>query len=159
MDVQRARVIGSWLRENRGEPKRGGMSQDELLDDIRRVTGWAPHRPNYSKYENGRAEPEPETLDKLVAYWASRGLPGPDFTPPAPTAAFDDLMLAAVTRQADATKDLVDEIRLLRSALAGQADATADGLGAIVGVLLRLVPSAVADGSPPPAQASTRPDS
>lgn len=108
MDRNRARVIGDWLTANRGE-----TTQADFLEDLRRVTGWAPHRPNYSRYENGRSEPEPETLERFVRYWAAKGRPGPDFTPPEPDPDYAALTLAAITRQADAMERLADRIDAL----------------------------------------------
>lgn len=108
MDRYRARVIGDWLTANRGE-----TTQADFLEDLRRVTGWAPHRPNYSRYENAKSEPEPETLERFVRYWSAKGLPGPDFTPPDPQPDYAALTLAAITRQAEATEQLVGRIDAL----------------------------------------------
>jgi hypothetical protein len=94
------RPIAAWLRTTRlrqldekGDP----WTQDRLLSLMQSEIGWAPHRPNYSKYEQGKATPERETLAKFVTFWAAHGEPGPDLT----TREVDDTdpMVAAIDRQ------------------------------------------------------------
>jgi len=63
MDAYRAKVIADWLRALQGE-----ATQGVFLADLKRVTGWAPHRPNLSKYVNARGIPAPETL-ALPTIW------------------------------------------------------------------------------------------
>ncbi len=130
MDRQRAQTIGEWLRANRGlEP------QDKLLARMKAVTGWAPSRPNYSKYENGRTDPTPETLQKFVDFWASQGKAGPDFTPPPPEPTFEERMLTAIERQTAAINALVGQLaRLTTEQASGQA-ALMQALGAMARAL------------------------
>lgn len=110
MDAYRAQVVADWLLA-----LRGSATQDVFLADLKREIGWAPHRPNLSKYENGRAIPEAETLAHFVAYAAKRGIAGPDFTPPAPMPSIEERTVAALEAQAKATKALADELRLWRT--------------------------------------------
>ena len=67
----------------------------------------APFRSNYSKYENGKAIPWPDTLAKFERYAAARGKPGPDFTPP--------VVAPPVDPMADAIQALVGELRQWRT--------------------------------------------
>lgn len=62
-----------WLRASRAQE-----TQETLAQDIERVTGWHITRDRYSKYESGSLPIGPKVLGYFVAYWSSRGKPGPD---------------------------------------------------------------------------------
>lgn len=106
--------IGQWLRDTRLRQVMPGTrkpwSQDYLLERMQEEVKWAPHRPNYSKYENGKATPEPDTLDKFVAFWTARGEPGPDLSPKAAPEPPVDPVAAAIDRQTVVLSDLVAEL-------------------------------------------------
>lgn len=113
--------IAAWLRSTRvrqtmddGEGGLKPWTVDHFLALMKAEVGWAPARPNYSKYERGRAVPQPKTLARFVEFWAGHGEPGPDLTPPAPQ---QDPLIAALDRQSRAMEGLVD---LLRQVVAGQ---------------------------------------
>lgn len=99
MDVE-GRPIAQWLRSSRlhQTDERGeAWTQDQLLERMRADVGWAPHRPNYSAYEQGRSTPNRETLAKFVSFWGMHGVGGPDMEPPAPArspATLEDLIAA-----------------------------------------------------------------
>ena len=105
MDTYRAQVVGEWLLA-----LRGSATQDVFLADLKREIGWAPHRQNLSKYENGHAIPEPETLARFMAYATKRGIAGPDFTPrKAPVYP----VVEAINRQTKAIERLADHVEAL----------------------------------------------
>ena len=99
-DYERERAR-DWLRE-----RRGSMSQAALADDITATAGWTITRDRYSKYESGAVPFGAGVLDRLVSYWAGKGQPGPDFTPPEPVAEPPSL--------ADAVLALATELRAWR---------------------------------------------
>ena len=77
--------VPAWLRETRLRQRRDdgeSWTQDDLRHRMDTEIGWAPHRPNYSKYENGRSKPNKATLARFLEFWAKLGEPGPDYTPP-----------------------------------------------------------------------------
>lgn len=125
--------IAIWLRATRlrqAMPSGDPWSQDYLLERMTQEIGWAPYRPNYSKYEQGKATPKRETLAKFVAFWAGRGEPGPDLSPKVVEPAADPLV-AALTAQTKALADLVDELRQWRTqdrVKIGQVEAVVDRL-------------------------------
>lgn len=99
--------IARWLRSTRQRQRmvdkdgeeRAGWTVEHLIEEMRQSIGWAPARPNYSKYETGKATPKPPTLRKFVKFWELQGEPGPDLTPqPDPEPAKSDVA-AAIDRQ------------------------------------------------------------
>jgi len=126
--------IARWLRDTRERQLReDGLpwSQDDLIRRMAEEIGWAPHRPNYSKYETGRATPQPDTLAKFVRFWEARGEAGPDLTPatiePAPDLAAAIVALTAELRAAREAREAYEirlgaveaELRSLRARPAG----------------------------------------
>lgn len=111
--------IGTWLRETRLRQVMPGTrkpwSQDYLIEQMA-AQGWAPHRPNYSKYENGKAHPEPETLDNFLAFWTARGEPGPDLSPRTVEEPVDPI-LAEMRRQTAATEANTEMLRQVLEAM------------------------------------------
>jgi hypothetical protein len=102
-------------------------TQDYFLAEIKRETGWAPAYANYNKLEQGKSQPRPETLDRLVAYWASKGVPRPALTPPEPALSLEERAVVAAERQADA----LERISVLLAGMVTrgpQADPQADEL-------------------------------
>lgn len=99
-DFERERAR-SWMRECRGD-----TSQVDLVDDIRQTITWGITRDRYSKYESGSVPFCREVLESFVTYWAKKGKPGPDFTPPAVDTPADPM--------ADALKALAKELAELR---------------------------------------------
>jgi hypothetical protein len=93
--------VTEWLRASRG-----GETQDHLAKDIERVTGWRITRDRYSKYENGRLPIGAQTLRHFVDYWASRGVEGPDTSPPVAA----DPVVAAIDRQTAMLKSVLDAL-------------------------------------------------
>ena len=110
MDEYRRQVSSRWFRALRGP-----MTQEAFLADLERVTGWALHRPNLSRYENGKALPEPETWARLVAYAETRGIEPPNFTPPEAVPSYEERTLDALNRQTTAMEQLVARIDRLVS--------------------------------------------
>lgn len=95
-DLERTRAA-QWLRD-----ARGSVSQADLAVDITTTTGWTITRDRYSKYESGSLPFGREVLGHFVDYWATKGKPGPDFTPPAPALSFEERQLALMERQVEA---------------------------------------------------------
>lgn len=113
--------IAAWLLASREAQQ---WTQDELLTRMRDEIGWAPHRPNYSKYETGKMTPEPPTLAKFVSFWAGHGTAGPDTTPTPPE---PDLAQALVALTAELTQMRLEReawtrgvVEVLRAYEAGQ---------------------------------------
>lgn len=120
--------IAEWLRATRerqtradGEP----WSQDDFLVELERATGWHLHRPNYSRYETGKAIPKRDTLAKLMAFWEARGEPGPDLTPPPPPVAEPSLP-AVLSQMVGVQNRLLDELAALRDERQTLAEQVAD---------------------------------
>src|SRR4051794_4295712 len=100
IDLMEDRPIANWLRKARdaqldpatGEP----WTQAHLLDVIRDTTGWSLARSLYSRWETGKGTPERKSLAKLIGFWATQGVPGPDAPPAAAeaTESGDDLARA-----------------------------------------------------------------
>lgn len=103
--------VPDWLRETRLSEKRADgkpWTQDDLITAMQAEIGWAPHRPNYSRYENGRSKPE-DTLPRFIEFWARRGKPGPDYTPPPPTETPADPLASALQALATELKAMRQE--------------------------------------------------
>lgn len=109
------------------------MSQADLVADLERVTGWRLPRENYSKYETGALNPEPETLARFTAYWRARGGPELDLTPapeaePEPTLAS---ALMALARSGESMARELAELRVEREAQARAILALAERVAAL----------------------------
>lgn len=114
MDPHRA--IPDWLKQTRLRHVREGdgepWSQQNLVDRIYAETGWRVYRETYSGWETGAVRPGRKTLEKLVAFWAKLGEPGPDLTVREPEPIIDpvaaamDRQTAALDRQSKAIEDL-----------------------------------------------------
>jgi hypothetical protein len=146
--------IPDWLRETRLSEKRADgkpWTQADLIAAMQAEIGWAPHRPNYSRYENGRSKPE-DTLPRFIEFWARRGKPGPDYTPPkAPVAA--DPVADAIREQTKVIRLFVEETRLARVA----QETTAQAVAEMVGRLDRFLDFAgTRDGDGQPVRAGNR---
>ena len=142
------RPVASWLRSNRlrqtrenGEP----WTQDFLLERMAEDLGWAPARPNYSRYESGRATPNRETLGKLIRFWERYGEPTPDLTPPAPPAEPVDPMAALVEQLIEEQRQTRAMLSVVLMRLGGQPIEPDPGLVAeMLAELYRVAPEAVA---------------
>jgi hypothetical protein len=160
------RPIAQWLRSTRlrqldekGDP----WTQDRLLELMRAEIDWAPHRPNYSKYERGISTPTRETLAKFVAFWEKHGEPGPDLTPPAepkPPLDISALIEANTAALRDQTRAFLTLARSIDRA-GGRVTGRVDDLGGVLAELLRAVRSPAtggsgADGGSTPAPSSGR---
>lgn len=78
-------------------------SQEYAVERIREEAGWTTlYRPNYIGWENGRGM-APETLERLVAFWASHGVAGPDLTPPEPAPDLPTALMA-LARELEASR-------------------------------------------------------
>lgn len=114
--------IANWLRTSRlgqAMPNGDPWTYSHLFDRMREDIAWAPPHPNYSKYENGKATPNRETLEKLVRFWAARGVDGPDMTPVAPPPTEQESLASAI-------RDLTLELRLMRESQPAAGAATAE---------------------------------
>lgn len=90
-DYERERAR-AWLRQ-----RRGTMSQDALVQDIAAtMPAWNITRDRYSKYESGGTPFGAKVLAQFIDYWAAKGQPGPDFTPPPEPEPVPDLATAIV---------------------------------------------------------------
>lgn len=152
--------IADWLRASRtsqltadGDP----WTYDRLFREMREAIGWAPAHPNYSRYENGKSTPNRETLAKFVRFWATKGVEGPDLTPPpaeeeaTPSSADylaridslvslvtqllsrqDDIqeVLAGATRMAQANADRIRQLEDRLAARGGETHGAGGGLAA-----------------------------
>jgi hypothetical protein len=127
------------------------------LEALASETGWAPHRPNYSRYESGKSTPQPDTLAKFVAFWQTRGEPGPDLTPPEPVLSDNDRLIAALAAQTDAIRELVARLdvlpELVRSVetmdlhATDERQAIADGIGMVALALANRTHAGSEEGS------------
>jgi hypothetical protein len=154
--------IARWLRETRlrqtmGDGDDRPWTVGYFLERILEETRWAPQRPNYSAYENGRATPNRDTLAKFMAFWAARGQPGPNLTPPAPAPTESETLIAALTAQtaaltaqAAAINGLVKEMRLARAGQEGRLEGIERGLS-VVASIREAGASEVSNGPPSPA--------
>jgi hypothetical protein len=124
--------LGEWLRESRKRQLREDgkpWTQDQFLDALALATGWRLYRPNYSKYENAKTEPEPATVKKLVDFWTARGEPGPDLEPepePEPTPDLTAVLLA-FSRELEAAREERTKLRAQVETLAETVDRLARG--------------------------------
>jgi len=103
--MQEYRPIAAWLkttRERQLDEKGDPWTQDHLLALMHAEVGWAPYRPNYSKYESGKATPKRETLAKFVRFWEQRGEPGPVMDAPAEPPSEQAQLIAALTAHTEA---------------------------------------------------------
>lgn len=77
--------LARWLKETRlaqTNPETGrAWTQDYFLARMKASTGWAPAYPNYNAIEQGKTSPRSDTVAKLVAFWATVGVPEPDLSP------------------------------------------------------------------------------
>jgi hypothetical protein len=81
--------IAAWLIRSRALFREPGAAKswtaDEFLSALQAESGWAPTRTTYARWESGAVRPEEPNLDRVVGFYAARGVPGPD-VPPAPAA-------------------------------------------------------------------------
>lgn len=154
--MERPNLVGDWLRSTRERQVMPGTedpwTQDYFLDRLREKVGWAPERSNYSKYENGKQWPKPATLTKFVAFWASRGEPGPDLTPPRPVPVLDpydvlDRHAKAMEAQALAFNRLAVSIDQAADRMTARIEDSVGAFADVVAALRTLLPTDEA-GSP-----------
>lgn len=133
--------VPDWLRETRLRQRRADgkpWTQDDLLARMQQEIGWAPHRPNYSKYESGKSKPE-TVLPRFVEFWAKLGEPGPDYTPieeaPAPEGEGLAAAISALVVELQAMRQERESIALrletLEAAVALLARPSGEGLSAL----------------------------
>ena len=119
--------IATWLRTTRD---RHGLSQESLVAEINawaQVTGqrnergdaWQLHRPNYVGWEGGKQATK-ATVDRLIAFWQSRGEPAPDLTPEPPKPSFEERAVIAAERQAAAAERQASAMEALVAMLGGR---------------------------------------
>lgn len=116
-----------WLREMRGD-----ISQAELAADITSATGWTITRDRYSKYESGSLPFGREVLGHFVDYWAGKGRPGPDFTPPAQPPDLATALLALASELAALREErqaMVQRVDELEAQVAELVEAAPSGAG------------------------------
>lgn len=95
MDPSHRLPVAEWLRASRG-----AQTQDDLAQDITRVTRWNIDRTRYSRYESGTLPIGKKVLGHFRDYWATRGVPGPEsLVQPTPPADPQDRVIAAIDRQ------------------------------------------------------------
>lgn len=103
--------IAEWLRASRTSqamPENGRpWTQDYFLARIKTETGWAPAYANYNKLEQGKSQPRPDTLSRLVAFWARYGIAGPDLTPEPEPLSLELRAVLAAERQAAAMEGIL----------------------------------------------------
>lgn len=100
--------ISTWLKANRAN-----ATQEWLAADIERVTGWHITRDRYSKYESGSLPIGRVVLKHFTDYWATRDVPGPDFSPVAGESGTTDspaALIAAITAQTEAITAVLDRL-------------------------------------------------
>jgi transcriptional regulator with XRE-family HTH domain len=137
--------VAEWLRTTR---ERHGLTQERFLEALASETGWAPHRPNYSRYESGKSTPQPDTLAKFVAFWQTRG---------EPVLSDNDRLIAALAAQTDAIRELVARLdvlpELVRSVetmdlhATDERQAIADGIGMVALALANRTHAGSEEGS------------
>jgi len=152
--------IAAWLIRSREAFRAPGADRSWTVDDflaaLASENGKAPARTTYARWESGAARPQPSSLRPIVAFYAARGIAGPDAAPASETPASDPVA-AAIDRQTAVLAQLVAMLTEWRADARGQASATADALGLIAGSLGAFGPSAAAAEQPRAAQASSRP--
>lgn len=120
--------IAAWLIRARARFHEPGSARswtaDQFLAALRDETGWAPTRTTYARWESGAVRPDQENLDRVVAFYAARGIPGPDA--PEPVAAPQDDLAAVIAA-----------IDRLTAAVQAQTDANTAATAALAEGLLR----------------------
>lgn len=116
---------------------------DEFLAALARETGHAPARTTYARWESGAARPEGSSLAPIIAFYAGRGVAGPEATAKAaePTLA---IALMALARE-------LEEWRLERQSMRDEID---ELKATVAAHDLRLRPAPSADGT----EAQAEPD-
>lgn len=143
-DEQRGRY-GRWLRRER---LARGWSVDETRARLARM-GYRIGESSYAEWESGRKRPSRDALPQLVTLFGSE--PEPEPTPPEPATSDLSALVAALTEQAEANRQLAAAVADLARSMASPGfltHAAADGmtttvLGAIEnvrGILLSLDP-------------------
>jgi hypothetical protein len=134
------RPIADWLLASRlrhlddkGDP----WTQDRLIREMQSSIGWAPFRPNYSRYETGKSTPNRETLAKFMRFWEGRGEPGPNLSVPPPGLGDTLAGGGAYLDLAGAIRELTEELRLLREAQVDGPAATAELVAQAIADTLR----------------------
>lgn len=120
--------IAAWLKASRTaqvHPDTGRpWTQDYFLARIKAETGWAPAYANYNKLEQGKSQPRPETLARLVDFWSRYGVEAPDLTPrEAETAPDLATALLALARSNEAMATELGELRRERLETAERVEA------------------------------------
>lgn len=119
--------IATWLRATRD---RHGLSQEALVAEINawakatdqrneRGDAWQLHRPNYVGWEGGKQATK-ATVDRLIAFWQSKGEKAPDLTPATPAPSLEERAVIAAERQADAAEAQVELLSQLVAHLTGE---------------------------------------
>lgn len=92
--------IAAWLIRSRALFRDPGAVRpwtvEAFLATLEAETGWAPVRTTYARWESGAARPEAENLQRVVDFYAARGVGGPDS--PKVEAPVIDPIVAAIDR-------------------------------------------------------------
>lgn len=131
--VEERGPIAAWLITSRGQFREPGAARawtvDTFLETLQEETGWAPARTTYARWESGAARPEPENLERVVRFYAARGIPGPGALPEPASEQAD--LIAAIKAQTAAMVALVEELKLSRQAQVSATDVAFQALGAL----------------------------
>ena len=137
--------IAAWLITSRGSFREPGADRswtvEQFLTTLKAETGWAPTRTTYARWESGAVRPDTDNLQRVQAFYASRGIEPHDQPAPQPPAApSTELALAS------AITLLVDELRETRK----ERDEIRERLGAVEAAI-RLLNAAddPTDATPP----------
>lgn len=117
-DELRKQRISEWLTATRARHVREDdgkrWSQGDFVSEVQRRIGWKLHRENYSGWERGATNPEPETLEKLIEFWALYDEPGPDLSEPPESEPVRQVslgdLLDRIDRQSTAIERLADQV-------------------------------------------------
>jgi transcriptional regulator with XRE-family HTH domain len=136
-DIDREKPTAAWLRASRAgqtmDDGAGGQKPwtvEELVTRMAAEVGWAPQRPNYSKYENGRAVPSPATLARFVKFWARYDVEPPNLNPASVVASGESTppdVAAYLSRIDSLVEQLAADRALIRDLLAMLTPRPADG--------------------------------
>lgn len=112
--IQERSPIARWLIGARGSL---GLTAEDFLRALAESGAKAPHRSNYAGWESGRVTPEDSSLRPIVAFYAERGVDGPEPTPPTPEPVPDlASALLALARSNDAMAQELAALRAEREA-------------------------------------------
>lgn len=82
--------IAAWLIRARGSFRKPDAKRtwtvDDFLGELEAAVNWSPVRTTYARWESGATRPDDANLQRVIDFYAARGVPGPDPIPDLATA-------------------------------------------------------------------------